>query len=198
MKTLKQILNESVELDNLAYLVMVLRGLDAVGMDDQTTYVAEMRNAILGGVNDMLNKAAADLKTVEQRRQLGSKVRELLKPLQTVTTLKQMEDFLQQLVDDAKILGALNESIDFKAAFQRVGRILRKAGVGAKQWWDNNKYELLKLLVEFVLQLLLNIVFGLIGAMLKSKIETPKIKLFKGFKGFGGGDFGGGGAGGEW
>ena len=195
MKTLKQILNESQELDNLAYLITVLRGLDAVGMDDQTTYVTEMRNAIRGGVNSMLNKAAANLKTVEQRRQLSSKVQELLKPLQLVTTLKQMEDFLQQLADDAKILGALTEAINFKAAFQRVGHVLRKAGAGAKQWWDNNKYELLKLIVEFVLQLLLNIVFGLIASMLKSKIEARKIKLFKGFKG---GDFGGGGAGGEW
>ena len=195
MKTLKQLLNESVELDNLAYLVTVLRGLDAVGMDDQTVYVAEMRNAILGGVSGMVNNAAASLKTVEQRRQLNSNVQALLKPMQSVTTLKQMEDFLQQLADDAKILGALNEAIDFKAAFQRVGSMLRKAGAGAKQWWKNNKYELLKLIVEFVLQLLLNIVFGLIGTMLKSKIEAPKIKMFKGFKG---GDFGGGGAGGEW
>jgi hypothetical protein len=195
MKTLKQLLNESVELDNLAYLVTVLRGLDAVGMDDQTVYVAEMRNAILGGVSGMVNNAAASLKTVEQRRQLNSNVQALLKPMQSVTTLKQMEDFLQQLADDAKILGALNEAVDFKAAFQRVGSMLRKAGAGTKQWWKNNKYELLKLIVEFVLQLLLNIVFGLIGAMLKSKIEAPKIKMFKGFKG---GDFGGGGAGSEW
>ena len=195
MKTLKQLLNESAELDTLAYLVTVLRGLDAVGMDDQTAYVTEMRDAILGGVNGMVNKSVATLKTTEQRRQLNGKVQELLQPLQSVNTLKQMEDFLQQLVDDAKILGSLNEAIDFKAAFQRVGSMLRKAGAGAKQWWHNNKYELLKLIVQFVLQLLLEIIFGLIAAMLKSKISAPKIKMFKGFKG---GDFGGGGAGGEW
>lgn len=193
--TPRQMLTESADLDTVAYLVTVLRALDATGMDNQTDYVDQMRKAIVGNLSGMVSKAAARLNTVDQRRQLSNKVQELVKPLQSVTTLKQMADFLQQLVRDAKTSGILDEAINWKGAFQRVGQALKRAGAGAKQWWSNNKYELLKLVVEFVLQLLLEIVFGLIGAMLKSKISAPKIKMFKGFKG---GDFGGGGAGAEW
>ena len=193
--TPRQMLTESADLDTVAYLVTVLRGLDAAGMDNQTDYVTQMRDAITSSLDGMVSKAAARLKTVDQRRQLRNKVQELVKPLQSVTTLKQMADFMQQLVRNAKTLGILDEAINWKGSFQRVGQALKRAGAGAKQWWNNNKYELLKLIVEFVLQLLLEIVFGLIGAMLKSKISAPKIKMFKGFKG---GDFGGGGAGGEW
>ena len=194
--TPRQMLTESEDLHSLATLVTMLRGLDAaIPAAEQQQYVQQLRKAFSTSFNKMVGDATARLKTVDQRRQLRNKVQELLAPMQSIDTFKQLADYMQELLRKVQTLGILGEAINWKGAFQRVGQALKQAGAGAKQWWSNNKYQLFGLVVQFLLQLFLDIVFGLISGMLKSKISAPKIKMFKGFKG---GDFGGGGAGGEW
>ena len=62
----------------------------------------------------------------------------------------------------------------------------------AADWWDDNKYTIVTTILEMLAQLLVNILFAILGALLKSDdLEAPKIK-------FGGGKFGGGGASSKW
>jgi len=189
-----QWLTEQVSLEAISKLHLVLHTLDALDIDQPELYIKEIRRQFQAAFNELLQQAAVKLKTVEQRRQLSSKVRELLAPLQTATTFKDLIQYIDFVTKEVKALGPLDEALNFKAAFQTIGQHLKGAGAKAKQWWDNNKMGLAKLVIEFLLQLMLEIVFALINGLLKSNIKTPKVK----FPGFKGGDFGGGGAGGEW
>jgi hypothetical protein len=186
-----QRLTEEVSLEAISKLQLVLHTLDSLGVDDPEFYIKEIRRQFQAGFKELLQQAAVRLKTVEQRRQLSSKVRELLAPLQTATTFKDLIHYIDFVTKEVKALGPLDEALNFKAAFQTIGQHLKGAGAKAKQWWDNNKMNLAKLVIEFLLQLMLEIVFALINGLLKSNIKTPKVR-------FKGGDFGGGGAGGEW
>ena len=89
-------LTEEISTDAISKLQSVLHTLDGLDIRQPDRYIAVIRSQFQAGFNEMLQQAAGKLKTVEQRRQLSSKVRELLAPLQTATTIKDLIDYIEK------------------------------------------------------------------------------------------------------
>lgn len=192
--TFESFINESSTNPNIQALENLLGIIASIGIE-APEFVQTIKDNFNQAFKDLMKEASAKLSTAEQRKTLKTKIDKLLEPMNNAKTIKDLSVFVSNIEKDLDILKGINEAIDFKNTLQRVTTSLKKAGSKAKEWWDNNKYQLLALVVQFLLQLILEIVFALINGMLKTKINTPKVPKFGGFKG---GDFGGGGAGGEW
>jgi len=141
---------------------------------------------IKGSLKSETNKLPAN-----KRKEFQGYVNMLIGPLEKANT---MGKFLGAMLSVSNAKNNIMDRLSIEEALQesKVLDWLKSIKNKAADWWDDNKYTIVTTILEMLAQLLVNILFAILGALLKSDdLEAPKIK-------FGGGKFGGGGASSKW
>jgi hypothetical protein len=188
---LKTILNESTTDGSLESFVYTMRLGIKGGVFTNEMFPLLKKNflgGVLGSLKGEMSRIPADTKG-----EFSKYVSQLLKPLENSSNIEQFINRLGLVVDTKNnILSNLgvNEMVmefGVKDSINWLKSTIKKG----KDWWEENKHSILKVIIELIAQIIVEIIFAILSALMKTKVKAPKVK-------FGGGKFGGGGAGGNW
>ena len=192
---LKAIMNESTTDGSLESFVHTMRlGIKGGVFTDEIFPI--VKKNFLGGVLGSLKAEMSRIPT-DKKKQFSVYVSQLLKPLESSSNIDQFVSRLGMVADTKNNIIArlgVNElvnEVSIKKSIDWLKGTVKSTIQKGKDWWDENKHSILRVLIELLAQIIVEILFGILSALLKTKVKAPKVK-------FGGGKFGGGGAGGSW
>jgi predicted GNAT family acetyltransferase len=182
-------INESTFENTIKSLIDITKVPIKMGIFDDSV-LSKIKQTVISGVEDSLRGEVKKLNQ-NQKKEFNKYANELINPLKKAKT---MPEFLRAVhsIGAAKpnILSRV-ESFEFIQE-SKVLDWLKNAKNKTSDWWNKNKNEIAIIMAEFLAQLIVEILFAVLNALLKSNsLKAPKIK-------FGGGKFGGGGASGKW
>lgn len=185
--TFEEFLNESVSTSLVDTLINILQTAESFGLADEE-FIEDIKDGFEEGVTKKLKDIQKNL-SPEDKKLVQTKMDEILVPFRNAKDTQSLITFLTNISDN-KLL--MNEAFNFKGSFQSILQSIKNAGSKLSEWWKSNKKRILLTIVEFLVQIVIEIVFGILRSLLKSNdLKSPKFKL-------GGGSFGGGGSGGEY
>jgi hypothetical protein len=188
-------MNESITDGSLESFIYTMRigmkgGIftDAIFLDIKKNFLG----GVIGSLKNEMSKIPAD-----KMKEFGGYVNQLIKPLERSSNIQQflsnlgmVADTKNNIINRLSISEVVLESTVMNT-IKKLNQSIKSAITGAGEWWDENKSNIILTISEILVQLLVNILFIILEALLKTKLDKPKIK-------FGGGKFGGGGSSGKW
>lgn len=187
IQTFEEFLNESVSNSLVDTLINILQTAESFGLADEE-FIEDIKDGFEEGVTKKLKDIQKNLSSGDKKL-VQTKTDEILVPFRNAKDTQSLITFLTNISDN-KLL--MNEAFSFKGSFQSILQSIKNAGPKLSEWWKSNKKRILLTIVEFLVQIVIEIVFGIIRSLLKSNdLKSPKFK-------FDGGSFGGGGSGGEY
>ena len=189
VKLFEQFINESTTDGTIESLIDVTKLSMQMGIfNDELLH--DVREDFINGVEGSLKSAIGKLNSV-QKKEFNMYAEAMMGPLRKVKTMAQ---FLSALGAIASAKDNILSRMELQEALNegKISDWLKKAKTATAEWWERNKSSIISTIIEILVQFVLNILFAVLNALLKTDdIETPKFK-------FGGGKFGGGGARGTW
>lgn len=187
LQTFEQFLNESISSSSVESLISMLKMTDSLGLVDNE-FIKDIKKEVQNQLSKNVSKEAQKKLNITDKKIVNDKINNMSASLNKI---KDTQSLIQFLTDVSNNNSFMNEAFNFDTFFQSVKQSLKNAGSKIAEWWDNNKREIMIMIIEFLVQIALELIFGLIGALLNAKnLKAPKFKMS-------GGSFGGGGAGGD-
>jgi len=183
-----QLVNESTTDGTIESLIKVTQISIGMGIFDDRLLKSSKSNLILG-ISSALKGETSKLPT-DKRNEFVGYVNALMKPLQKANT---MEQFLRAMINVADTKNNIFSrlSITEQLTESKVMDLLKKVKTATSDWLDKNGANILMFIAELLAQIVVEILFAILRALLKSdNLKAPKMK-------FGGGSFSGGGSGGS-
>lgn len=191
LNTYESFLNESTTDGTIEALIEVTKlSMKAGVFNDEL--LADVKDDFVNGIEGTL-KGQTNKLNPQQRKEFNGYVEALMGPLRKANTMAQFLGAMRNvaITKDNIMNRMLSESINASSILN----MLKNAKSATIEWWQRNKYDIVGKIVEMLVRIVLEILFGILRALLKTDdLKTPKFK----FDGFGGGKFGGGGAGSKW
>lgn len=189
LKTYESFLNEATTDGSIESLIDASKIAVKMNIFDDNLFREMKDNMLLGVIGSL--KGEVDRLPADKRSEFKKYADALMKPLEKAKNLSQFINSLT-LVAAAKnnIIKrySLDEVFNESVVIDKLKNIKNKA----VSWWNENREDILIMILEVLAQIIVEVLFGIIKALLKSdKLKAPKIR-------FRGGSFGGGGASGKW
>ena len=188
LRTYESFINESTTDGTIESLIDVTKISMQMGIFDDEI-LSDVKDNFIRGIEGAL-KGQTNKLDQQQKREFKAYSDALMGPLKKAKTMDQFVRAMSSIaaakdniLNRMELANSLDESkiIDW----------IKKAKTSTVEWWQENKGKILLSIIELLTQGIVNILFGVISGLLKTKIEAPEIE-------FGGGKFGGGGASGKW
>ena len=187
IQTFEDFLNESASASLIENLINILQTAESFGLADEE-FIEDIKEGFEEGITKKLKEIQKNL-SPDDKKLIQEKTDEFLNPFRNAKDTQSLITFLRG-VSANKLL--MNEAFSFKGSFQTMLQSIKNAGPKLNEWWKSNKKRILLTIIEFLIQIVIEIIFGILRALLKSgDLKSPKFK-------FGGGSFGGGGSGNNW
>jgi hypothetical protein len=183
----------------LKFILLFIRAGEKFGIIDKS-FTIELRNTLIKAINRGVKaKMGVENLPTEQQKSAYEIINKVIEPLKNATDAKSLskaivkvESFMSNIEKFKKgyVTEVVINEVRLKDAYVKIKSMLGKG----QDWWVENRGGILTFLVEVIAQFVVEVIFAILGAILKTKIDAPNIKL--GGKGnFGSG---GGGATGKW
>jgi hypothetical protein len=178
---LKAIMNESTTDGSLESFVYTMRLGIKGGVFTDDIFPIVKKN-FLGGVLGSLKAEMSRIPT-DKKQEFSLYVSQLLKPLESSSNMNQFVSRLGMVADTKNnIIARLGISeivneVSIKKSIDWLKGTVKSSIQKGKDWWDENKHSIVKVLIELLAQIIVEILFGILSALLKTKVKAPKVKF---------------------
>jgi hypothetical protein len=189
VKLFEDFVNEAIADGSIESLIDVMKTSLNFGIFDDSM-ISDIKDDFLAGIRGSMKGEVSKLPT-NKKQEFEMYSSQLMKPLEKAKTLGQ---FLSAMISVASAKENIMKRLSIKESINesKISDFFKNIHRKSKEWWEDNKHRIFLTLIELLAQIIVEILFAILRAFLKSDdLKAPKIK-------FGGGSFGGGGASGNW
>lgn len=189
IKLYEEFINEATTDGTIESLISVSKIAAKMKVFDDDLF-REMKDTMINGINGAVRGEAAKLPT-DKKKEFEGYADALMDPLRKTNNLA-------QFISSLKTVAAAKDNIINRLQLEeslmesRAMDILKKVKDKTVEWWNTYGKDIALVIAEILVRLIVEVLFAVLRALLKSdNLKAPKIS-------FGGGKFGGGGASGKW
>jgi hypothetical protein len=188
VKLFEQFINESTTDGSIDSLIDVLKTSLNFGIFDDNM-LKDIKDDFISGIEGSMKTEVVKL-PAEKRKEFQKYSKQLMGPLEKADTLA---SFLSAMISVSAAKENIVNRLSIKESLDesKVADFFRNIHKKSKDWWEDNKSKIFLFIIEALANIIVKILFAIIGALLKTDIKAPTVD-------FGGGKFGGGGARGKW